>query len=277
MTDPDLRTLRQDDRLLDRIGRGEPVDGGEVEAMLGAWRDTLPVAGPPDPRLVAAVTTRRAKPRRRVVRASLGVAASVALLAGGVMVGATYVNPQSPLWPVTDFVYGGVADSQDALDDGNQAVADARTAAEHGRYAEAGRLLKTADELAGKVADPDEAKRLRDDIADVRTKLPRTPGTTSGSATVHRPAANAPAPPAERDTPAPGHGPSARPPAPGNPGNPGNGPANGPEQGNGPDHSRGGEGDDDQEDGQGAPPGLQQAPKPHGKANKPHHEAPPAG
>jgi hypothetical protein len=204
VTDPNLRTLRNDDRLLDRIGRGEQVNDGDVEAMLGAWRDTLPVAGPPGPRLVAAVTAPRPRPRRRVARTSLGVAASVALLAGGVMVGAAYVNPDSPLWPVTGFVYGDITDSQAPLDEANRDVADARTAVEHGRYAEAARLLGTADELAGRVDDPGAAKRLRDDIADVRAELPPDPRTKSGATTVHRPAASIEAPPAPPDGAAPG-------------------------------------------------------------------------
>ena len=210
MSDPNMRTLRHDDRLLDRIGRGERVDDGDVEAMLGAWRDTLPVAGPPDPRLVAAVTAPRPRPKRRVARTSLGVAASVALLAGGVMVGAAYVNPDSPLWPVTGVVYGDLNDSQAPLDEANRDVADARTAVEKGRYPEAARLLGTADELAGRVEDPDAAKRLRDDIADVRAKLPAAPHTKSGSTTVQHPAASieAPAGPAPGGTPpahSPGH------------------------------------------------------------------------
>lgn len=213
MIDPDLRTVRRDDRLLDRIGRGEQVADGDVEAMLGAWRDTLPVAGPPDPRLVAAVTAPPPRPRRRVARTSLGVAASVALLAGGVMVGAAYVNPDSPLWPVTRFVYGDVNDSRSPLDEANHDVADARTAVAQGRYAAAARLLGTADELAGRVEDPGAAKRLRDDIAGVRAKLPPDPRTESGSTTVHRPAASIEAPPvppggpAPTDAPLPGHGP----------------------------------------------------------------------
>ncbi|HEV7650324.1 MAG TPA: hypothetical protein VGP26_19425 [Actinophytocola sp.] len=202
MTDPDLRTLRRDDRLLDRIGRGEQVDDGDVEAMLSTWRRTLPVAGPPDPRLVAAVTAPRVRPKLRVARTSLGVAVSVALLAGGLMVGAAYVNPDSPLWPVTGFVYGDVTNSRTALDDAKAAVADARTAIGRGRYADAGRLLATADELAAKVDDRGAAKRLRDDIAAVRAQLPPGPPTTSGSTTV-RPT-HVEAPPgdaAPRDTP----------------------------------------------------------------------------
>lgn len=212
MTDPDLRTLRHDDRLLDRLGRGERAADGDVEAMLSAWRDTLPAAGPPDPRLVAAVTAPPARPKRRLLRTSVGVAASVALLSGGLMVGAAYVNPDSPLWPVTRFVYGDISDSRTALDDANHAVAEARTAVAAGRYAEAVRLLATADELAAKIAEPDAAKRLRADIADVRAQLPPDPRSTSGSTTIHRPPARGDAPAAKPgDAPPPPGAPAGHP------------------------------------------------------------------
>jgi hypothetical protein len=262
MTDPDMRALRHDDRVLDRIGRGERLADGDVEAMLSAWRQTLPVAGPPDPRLVAAVTTRPAKPKRKVVRTSVSVAASVALLAGGVMVGAAYVNPDSPLWPVTKFVYGNVEDPHTALDDANDAVAQARTAVRRGQYADAAALLSSADELADKVDDPGAAKRLRHDIAGLRAKLPDAPQTSAGSTNVHptagRPGKPAPQGPASDDPP-PGHQPE--------PDFPGNGPGVGQDEGNGDgpaDHGDNGDG------AHRTPPGQQ---KPH--KGGPHHPAPP--
>ena len=71
MSDPDLRTQHHDDRLLDQLGRGEQVQPrDDVDAMLAAWRQELPVAGPPDPRLVAAVTAPRIRPKGKVTRAS---------------------------------------------------------------------------------------------------------------------------------------------------------------------------------------------------------------
>ena len=64
MTDPDQRTIRKDDRLLDRLGRDLPTskDGDDVELMLAAWRRSMPDAGPPDPGLVAAITAPAARP-----------------------------------------------------------------------------------------------------------------------------------------------------------------------------------------------------------------------
>lgn len=232
--------------------------------MLGAWRRTLPVAGPPDRRLVAAVTAPPARPKRKVARMSLGVAASVALLSGGLLVGASYVDPDSPLWPVTGFVYGDVTDSRAALDDANDAVADARTAVRDHRYNDAMHRLATADELAAKVGDPDAAKRLRDDIAAVRAQLPPSPRTRSGTTTV-QPTGN----PVRPGDAAP------HPPSPDHPGDPD-------------DHRPGGH----QPDGDHDEPGFDHEPdgpgagdqdeddhdRPHGRANKPRpHNLLPGG
>lgn len=177
MTDPDLRGIRRDDRLLDRLGRGAPATGDDAEAMLAAWRRTLPAAGPPDAALLATVTRASARPRRRVARASLGIAASVALVTGGITVAAADAGPHSPLWPVTRLVYGGVAESRLALDNANQAVSGARTAARQGHFPEAARLLTAADQLADKVTEPGAEQQLRAAIATVRDRLPdqRTP------------------------------------------------------------------------------------------------------
>jgi hypothetical protein len=169
-TNPDLRTVREDDRLLDRLGRGEPVRGDDVEAMLAAWRRTLPAAGPPEPPLLAAVT-RKPAPKRRLTRTSVGIAASFVLVGGGVTTAAAFAQPDSPLWPVTRFVYGDLADSRQALAGANHAVSDARTAIEQGRYADAARLLATADALADDV-DSAEATQLREEISGMRDRLP---------------------------------------------------------------------------------------------------------
>jgi hypothetical protein len=172
VTDPDPRVVRRDDRLLDRVGRSVPADGDEAEAMLAAWRQTLPVPGPPGDALLAAVTAPPARPKRRVARASLGIAASVALVTGGITVAAAYAGPSSPLWPVTRFVYSGAAESRLALDSAAQAVSDARNAARQHRFPEAARLLATADQLADKVTEPGPKHQLRSDIAGVRDLLP---------------------------------------------------------------------------------------------------------
>jgi hypothetical protein len=138
--------------------------------MLAAWRRSLPVAGPPDPRLLAAIT-RKPVPKRRLSRTSVGIAASFVLIGGGVTSAAAFAQPDSPLWPVTRFMYGDLADSRQALATATQVLADARLAAEEGRYDEAARLLATAEALADKV-DSAAADRLRDEIAGLRDRLP---------------------------------------------------------------------------------------------------------
>ncbi|MGH3756963.1 hypothetical protein [Actinophytocola sp.] len=188
MTDPDLRTLHEDDRLLDRLGRGVPLETrgrDDAEAMLVAWRRSMPDAGPPDPRLLDAIA-RPPRPRRRLAAASLGVVASVALVGGGMTVAAAHAFPDSPLWPVTRLVYGELAESRQALDGANHALSDARKAAKAGRYPEALRLLATADALADKV-DQSTADRLRDDIESVRGMLPDDVKTPAGPARVPEP------------------------------------------------------------------------------------------
>lgn len=208
MTNPDLRTVREDDRLLDRLGRGEPASGDDVDAMLSAWRRNLPVAGPPDPRLLAAIA-RKPAPKRRLTR-TVGIAASFVLVGGGMTTAAAFAQPDSPLWPVTRFVYGDLADSRQALAGATHAVADARLAAEQGHYAEAARLLATADALADKV-DPGAADSLREDIAGVRERMPagtnvpaHDPKPTDGAGAEAPPPAPAPEDP-ERE-PHRGHG-----------------------------------------------------------------------
>lgn len=275
--DPNLRTQRDDDRLLDQLGRGERVQPrDDVDAMLAAWRQELPTAGPPDPRLVAAVTAPQSRPKRKVTRASLSIAASVALLSGGVMVGAAYANPDSPLWPVTRLVYGNLAESRMAVSEADQALADARSAVARGDFPEADRLLDTASRLAGQVDDPAEAHRLRAAIDALRDRLDDGPrdGTASAKPSGNTDPTTPPADPAR--PPEPTGGPAAQPPANGNhngagnggPAN-GNGPANGgPANGNGDDEADDEAGDDDE--GGRAPTGKRIAP------TKPEHAAPEA-
>ena len=206
MRDPDRRTQRHDDQLLDRLGRGEWIEPrDDVEAMLSAWRQDLPAAGPPDPVLLAAVTAPAVRPKRRMSRASLGIAASVAVLSGGVMAGAAYAKPDSPLWPVTRFVYGNLAESRMALNEADHALAAARTAAAQGHPADAARLLTTASRLAAQVDEPADAQRLRAAIAELRDELRTGTRTTAGPAGA-KPTESlgvAPPPPGPGDPPGP--------------------------------------------------------------------------
>ena len=219
MIDPDLRTIRRDDQMLDRLGRGEPAGDDDVEAMLSAWRSTLPTDCPADPRLLAAIAPEPApKKKRRLARASVGVAASFALVGGGVTVAAAYADPDSPLWPVTRFMYGGLADSRQALEGASQAVTDAKVAADQRRYPEAARLLAAADALADKVDEPADERRLRDAIAGIRKMLPagaKAPANTPKPANPTE-SLGVETPPAGPDAkPAPDTEPNTQPEAPG--------------------------------------------------------------
>lgn len=283
MTDPDLRTQLNDDRLLDRIGRGERLrTHDDVAAMLSAWRLELPAAGPPDPRLIDAVTgPSRRRARRRAARTSVSIAASVAVLSGGIMVAAAYANPDSPLWPVARIVYGDLAESRIALDNANQAVAEARTAVDQGRYADALRLLAAAGDLAEQVDDPVAADRLHEDIAKVRRTLPpdkRSEQGPAGRPTESLGVAPPPLDPGKNPKVAPRNGPPANgkphQPGDGNKGAPGGNHGPGPEGNNG--NGSTGDNDDDQgsddDDGPPAPaePGkshTKKGHKPRGHAN----------
>lgn len=165
---------RDDDELLDRLGRGEPVDGGEVERLLYHWRSSLPTASATDDRLLDAVTTAIARPTTghgRLRKVTAGAAVAALLAAGGVTAAASQAGPDSPLWPVTELVFGGVAESRAAVARADGALRDARTAADEGRIPEATRLLAHADQLADKVDEPTAADRIRDDVAAIRERL----------------------------------------------------------------------------------------------------------
>lgn len=174
---------RDDDELLDRLGRGEPVDDGEVERMLSSWRTSMPTAGPTDERLLDAVTATVARPPRRrgrMRKVTAGVAAAALITGGALTAVAAQAGPNSPLWPVTELVFGGLAESRAAFESADHALRDARTALDQGRIPEATRLLARADQLAARVAEPAAADRIRDDIAALRAQLERTaPGAPS--------------------------------------------------------------------------------------------------
>lgn len=207
---PDLATLRADDRLLDRLGRGAPGEG-DVEEMLAGWRAGLPTAGPVDGQLLDAVTAavagkraaRRRRRRehlngptppdrrreRRTARVSLSAAAVVLIAGGAVTVSAAHAGPDSPLWPVTRAVYGDLAESRAAQTGVGEALAEARVEVGQGHYPEAERLLSVADSLVTKVREPADARRLRHDIATVRDLLPKPelPATSSANVPITQP------------------------------------------------------------------------------------------
>jgi hypothetical protein len=183
---------RDDDEMLDRISRGEPAEDGDVERMLFTWRASMPSAGPTDDRLLDAVTAAVARPRRDHLRwrGAVAAVAAVAVLTGGALTAvAAQAGPTSPLWPVTELVFGSIAESRVALDRCDNTLDDAKVAADEGRVSEATRLLDHADALADKVDEPGAAGRIRDAIADLRAQLARDAVRTPSrsDATQHHP------------------------------------------------------------------------------------------
>ncbi|OLF14647.1 hypothetical protein [Actinophytocola xanthii] len=170
--DPD--TPGQDADLLDQPDRGEPTEDGEVELMVSRWR-TTPPASPTDARLLEAVTATVAAPRdrRRFPKLTAAVAASALLAVGGITAAAAHAGPDSPLWPITQLVFGDLAESRTAAQSADDTLREARTAAHDGDAAEAARLLARADDLTNRVAEPTVANRLREAIADLRHLLDR--------------------------------------------------------------------------------------------------------
>ncbi len=200
---PDLATVRADDLLLDALGRGEPAPADdELAAMLGAWRaelseDVTDVTEEDD-----LAPVRRRRFRSGTYRLVLAGAVVIAA-AGGVGVAAAATGtPGSPLWPITQVVNpdrANVLNAQDALDQARQAIAA-------GRYADAGRLLDTAQGLIARVPAGKDATRLRAELDTLRAALPgATPSATPGGTTSPAPPANGTrGPGGTTRTPAPG-------------------------------------------------------------------------
>lgn len=190
-----------DDLLLDRLGRGEPVaDAGSVAAILAEWRATLPDSAPVDEKLLAAaMALAPAAPARRTARRfarlSLGIASGVILACGGTAIAAAHAGPGSPLWPITQLLYGDEAESRIAVEAAGQVVADARVAAEQGRFGDAARLLDDATALLPKIHEPEHVQRLRAQLDAVRALLPPGPVPTEPAVSPAAPTPGSPRPP----------------------------------------------------------------------------------
>jgi hypothetical protein len=227
--------IAADDRLLDALGRGEPLDddlaADPAATMLAAWRadfddaaldddtwdashddwdaaldddwDAAEPAPPPagDPRR-----------KRRLVQAILGAAAA-AVVAVGLAISAHQAEPGSVLWEVSKVVYPQRAEVKAA----EKAIADARTALAEGRPADARALLARAETHIARIDDPATAARLRAEVDALLRSLnaaaaPPPAATPAPSATApptpdaSRPGSSGgtkPAPPPEGGTPAP--------------------------------------------------------------------------
>jgi hypothetical protein len=186
----DLTTVTADDQLLDTLGRGAPGSTDDrVARLLAGWRTDLASDGPggyADADLVRAVTNAdapatepadgagapalpsMAEAVRRVRPLVLAAAAAVVAVAT-LGLGAN-AGPSSPLWPIVEVVAPHRADVRAA----EHAIALARAAVKTGRFDDAQQLLTSATTHVADVRDPEVARRLRDDIDQLREALPAT-------------------------------------------------------------------------------------------------------
>ncbi|MEV4755882.1 hypothetical protein AB0J86_12320 [Micromonospora sp. NPDC049559] len=173
--------------------------GGRADSAV--VRTARAVPGPGERRPPSAPPERRRTGSTR--RLLTGIAAATVMVAG-LGVGAHHAGPASPLWPVVRVVYPQRADVR-AIE---QDLAAAGTAVADGRYDDARGLLARADSRVGRVRDPQEADRLRGDIARLRADLPIVDGDVEGAP---GPAASGPAAPAGSPAPARSAGPTSAP------------------------------------------------------------------
>jgi Anti-sigma-D factor RsdA to sigma factor binding region len=182
----DLERIREDDLLLDSLGRGEPAStDDEVAALLAAWRADLAHELP-------AVRARRRLPRPRAI----AVAAAVMLIAalGGVSLAALGATPGSPLWPISQILNPDRADVLAA----QAAIGRVRTAIGQQRYDEAARLIDQAQVLVNKVHDGKRRQPLQAELDALRRELatrlsgsPAPPGAAASQAPSQAPGAGA--------------------------------------------------------------------------------------
>jgi hypothetical protein len=197
---PDLATIARDEAFMQRLSRGaQPPPADDIGVMLAAWRDDLSEDAPEPSRDRLAGLLLFDQPRLRRVsarrRGLLAAAASVVVLGGALVIGAGQAGPGSPLWPITQVLFGSRADSITAQHEAEQAIARAREAITRSQYTDAQHQLDQADGWVAKIRDRDVADRLRTEIRSLRGMLPGssshvtpTPGVsanpgTSGGAT----------------------------------------------------------------------------------------------
>ncbi|HEX6498661.1 MAG TPA: hypothetical protein VF054_06465 [Micromonosporaceae bacterium] len=237
---PDVATLAADDLLLDALARGESAVGDDpIAALLAAWRADLdedvpadlggaaladadcaagaaagaapvrpdggadPDAAPVGGDLAPVVPIRA--PRRRL---RLVAAAAAVVLAGGAAVttAASHAGPDSPLWGLTRVLYQQQAHAAAAED----AISDARQAAQEGRYDDATRLLDQASAEISRIRDAATAERLRAEVEAVRAMLPApVPPSAAPSPVPSSTPRPTPTPPGAGSTPAPAPTPGA--------------------------------------------------------------------
>jgi len=190
-----LAALQADDLLLDALGRGQTegvasaaTSDDEVGALLAAWRMDLSTEIPQTSLgtvdNVATVQSvvdslgsgRTSRARRTSSRLRIAVAAAVVgVLAGGTTIAAANATPGSPLWSISQVINPARAHrlaAEDALAQARQAIADKHPD-------QAAQLLDKAAKLIADVRDPQQAARLRAELAALEKLLvDAAPGIT---------------------------------------------------------------------------------------------------
>jgi hypothetical protein len=145
-----------------------------VEQLLQAWRyeinaEPLP---PPIDTDVAVAILRRAPARRRTFRPIVAVATAItALLIGSAAIGARSATPESPLWGLTQLLWGDRADSVIAGQSARDGLDAAHAALQAGHPDAAATALVKVTEVVTKVAERDGRQTLEQEIQSVRAEI----------------------------------------------------------------------------------------------------------
>lgn len=210
----DMTTLREDDLLLDLLGRGEePAGGDTLTSTLAGWRATLPTGGPDEPvdeeLLAAALAAVRVPRIDRTVRRSVAVSVAAVLAFGSVAAATEHAGPGNPVWPLIQLVFHHPDQAREATHAADDSVSAARAAMDGGRYDQASRLLDEAAASVARIGGGSDADRLREEIAALRARIPAQGAHVTGTSAV---------PPTRTSSPAPSAGDSPLPTDPGLPG-----------------------------------------------------------
>ncbi|GIG02957.1 hypothetical protein [Catellatospora citrea] len=205
--------------LAEQAALADPIDLDDVlgneseepEAVVlrpaAKGRSGLGSARPAGRRDGSARPQRGGRPRPRLM---LAAALLVAVLGGGLVVGAGAGQPGTPLWPVTQLVYAERADSRVAAQDVEDLLAQADRALREQRPGDAEQLLRQSWDRLGEVREKSDHERLRAELMRLLTAFaaitapttapsaPPTPGTsprpTGGTTTPTTGPAGTPAP-----------------------------------------------------------------------------------
>ncbi|MEV0455112.1 hypothetical protein [Catellatospora methionotrophica] len=161
-------------------------------------------------------STRPGGGRLRPGRLLLAAALLVAVMSGGLVVGAGAGQPGTPLWPVTRLVYAERADSRVAAREVEQLLAQADRALREQRRADAEQLLRQAWDRLGQVREKSDHERLRAELMRLLTAFATGTAPTAAPTAkplpgvTPRPATGTAAPsPAPATTPSPGSTPDS--------------------------------------------------------------------